>query len=326
MPERGSNNATPHICPICNCSLSPWLQIPGDFRRSQDKTTYHLYRCNNCQFGQLLPTPTNPQLQSFYQLDTYYTHQNYDADKRPLSFTEKLRAHIAWRFDYSKELDQHRFKQLKDTGLSSCCDVGCGGGGSLSRLRDAGFTNLIGIDPDPDALATAQAQGFKTYQGTAENLPPEISNQQFDLVLLTHVLEHTPDPIAALTHLKPLLSPASLLIVEVPNNQNLGLKTQGKAWPWLDVPRHLNFFTRKSLTALCHKTNYQIIDFEYRGYCRQFQSNWLDYEDQIQKHQLNTSPSTTTYLTRWHRLFRTILTNNDAKYDSIRVLLKSNTT
>ncbi|QQE11762.1 class I SAM-dependent methyltransferase [Planctomycetota bacterium] len=315
-----------YVCPISGGKMRKWLEVPGDFRRKDDESVYELFWCEESGLGQLLPRPNEEEITSFYQLDAYYTHQDYDPYKRGLSFDEKVCAHIAWRFDRSKELNATRFRELKGAGIKSCCDVGCGGGGSLIRMRDGGIEELVGIDPDPDARESVKENGFEVYSGTAEELPAEIEGRRFDMVLMTHVLEHTVDPVAALKSLQSLVSDDGLLVIEVPNHDNYGLKMWREAWPWLDVPRHLNFFTKKSLVELCGITGWEIVSVEYRGYCRQFQQNWLGYEEEIIEHQerfgKRKSGTFGLKVRRWWRLLRTMFNDDKRKYDSVRIIAK----
>ncbi|WP_432799779.1 class I SAM-dependent methyltransferase [Poriferisphaera sp. WC338] len=325
MTTVATTQSTSYSCTICNNDMQPWLNIPGDFRRPDIKDTYPLYWCNTCNFGQLKPTPTPDQISTFYQLPEYCTHTDARNQTRPHTYLQKLRAHLAWRLDQSSEMYVPRFREFAKQGISSCCDIGCGGGKSLRRMKEAGITDLVGVEPDPEAIKNAQSHGFTIYQGTAENLPTEALARKFDLVLITHVLEHTTAPVIAIRNLLKLVNSGGKLIVEIPNNLNAGCKQDARAWPWLDVPRHLNFFSAQSLIALCEKSGWKVQSTEYRGYCRQFEPTWFDFEDQINRQQntmLNKKPKSnlSMELSRWRRFVRTAFASSDLKYDSVRVI------
>lgn len=104
-------------------------------------------------------------------------------------------------------------------------DVGCGWGHTLQRLYDWGYTNLTGIDMQPEAVAVAR-----------RNLPPEVrvlcadattfllgSEETYDRVLFFHVLEHFPVPeaVTLLAQARQKLKPGGLLVAEVPNMSSL---------------------------------------------------------------------------------------------------------
>lgn len=66
-------------------------------------------------------------------------------------------------------------------------DVGCGTGRNLDLLRSLGFARLVGIDRNPDLVASVVQRGFTCL--TPEQLETE-KTQPFDLVLMSHIIEH----------------------------------------------------------------------------------------------------------------------------------------
>ena len=74
----------------------------------------------------------------------------------------------------------------------------------------------MGIEPGQAYRDYAQSQGLAVYP-TLEALEAE-GPEPFDLVSMAHVLEHLPDPVGYLAHLrKNILAPGGLLLIEVPN-------------------------------------------------------------------------------------------------------------
>ena len=100
-------------------------------------------------------------------------------------------------------------------------------------------------------------------------------------MVISHVLEHCRDPIAALANARALLSDRGVLMVETPNSAALGCKVRGAGWYWLDVPRHLNFFTEDSLRTLCAHVGLLPQRAEYSGFSRQFSVGWIEAETRI---------------------------------------------
>jgi ubiquinone biosynthesis O-methyltransferase len=98
-------------------------------------------------------------------------------------------------------------------------DVGCGNGSQLSLpLAQLGF-QLTGIDTDERSIAKARslAGGIKSAQfvcGRLDELPPQ---DQFDVVLLSEVLEHLSEPEELLSMSVSRMRGDSVLIVTVPN-------------------------------------------------------------------------------------------------------------
>jgi SAM-dependent methyltransferase len=95
-------------------------------------------------------------------------------------------------------------------------DIGCANGGLLGELKKLGFQNLIGLDPSPACVAhTRSSHGIEAAIGSLGHLPSEIG--QFDLVILSHVLEHVLNLQPAVEKISQLLGKDSLVYVEVPD-------------------------------------------------------------------------------------------------------------
>jgi SAM-dependent methyltransferase len=206
----------------------------------------------------------------------------------------------------------------------SVCDIGCGNGGLALKLRAAGH-EVIGVDLDPSARQVVQAQGLRVLQGAAEDLPAELQGTTFDLTIMSHVLEHTLDPIAAVRNAAGLLKAGGRFLCEVPNNACRSLARAGATWPYLDVPRHLNFFTPRSLGLICRKAGLRAVAFEYTGYFRMFLEEWIAAEqkrwDFYHAAGLNGQlPARSSLSQRWLLLAATALADPPHKYDSVRVV------
>ncbi len=97
-------------------------------------------------------------------------------------------------------------------------EVGCGAGGALSVLRDAGLSTA-GCDHSRRLIEFGAAQGIqRLVVGDLRALRaaiPYLDSQ--DLVYLHHVFEHMADPDRFLRDCAPLLSPAGALLAIVPD-------------------------------------------------------------------------------------------------------------
>lgn len=302
------------VCPLCNGPVDAWFEVPGDWRRPQDDATYKLYKCKVDQFGFLLPTPVDTA--DFYNIESYYTRSRSSISiTEEVSLLSRIRKHIAWRGDNGIHRDKRWWAELLGSAPLKICEIGCGSGRTLQELQELGHV-VTGVEPDPSAAA--RNGKLTVFEGSAEELPYEIKTQQFDLVIMSHVLEHCIDPILSLRNIAGIMKMGGRVYIEVPNHACLGFKFSKLTWPNLGVPRHLYYFSPKSLEKVCQKVGISVRKFYFLGYCRQFSDNWINIDKKMalafKKRQW--SPN----LRYWILLFLTLLTSPSKKYDSIAVL------
>ena len=304
--------------------MRPWLRVPCDYRDPiRRRVAYQLYWCDDSSFGQVLPRPSEAEVTASYDVPDYYTRTEHSVPRPHLSFANRVLQHLTWRLDSGAHLDAAVLTQLAARGYSDICDLGCGSGALLQTALAAGFSTAVGIEPDPVSRAAAAVRGLVVFAGTAESIPAEVCARRFDVVTISHALEHTLDPVRALRNAAALLDDRGTIMIEVPNNEANGLRIAGNCWGWLDVPRHLNFFTTPSLKAICKLAGLKPIKTEYAGYCRQFSVEWQAIQAHIHKVFESVGGAVGTLrpgtLSYWFLLVRTAFAAPARKYDSVRV-------
>ena len=240
--------------------MSP-LFAATDYRRPAAADIFRVYWCRACAYGTVAPSPTPAEVERFYQVD-YYTHAMRPAPDGGYSFAERLRLHLGWRLDRGLMLEP---AELGPPG--TLLDIGCGDGTNMARFRGAGF-DVTGVEPDAAARATASRYGA-VLAGTAESFElPETS--RFRYCLMANSLEHVISPLTVLRRVRTLLEPDGSVVIELPNCANPGFRRLGPLWPWTDLPRHLHFFTRRSLIRALEQCGFVSSRIHYVGYARQF--------------------------------------------------------
>ncbi len=124
-------------------------------------------------------------------------------------------------------------------------DVGCGTGEVDIHLARAGF-EIAAYDLSPVALRVAETHlqnepasvrtRVRTVLGVEGPLP--FKDQEFDSVLLSHVLEHVAHPAKLLKEIARVLKPGGALLVLTPHLHAY------------DDPTHVHHFTLETLTSL----------------------------------------------------------------------------
>jgi len=100
--------------------------------------------------------------------------------------------------------------------VSRHLDVGCSMGILLQRFAEEFHCQPVGIEPGEAHRARANKAGLTVF-ASLEELEKNGAGH-FDLISMSHVLEHLPDPIGYLVHLREaLMDSQGSLLLEVPN-------------------------------------------------------------------------------------------------------------
>ena len=121
-------------------------------------------------------------------------------------------------------------------------DLGCGGGELVYLLARHGFA-AEGLDCDRQYVEYARQElGLAVSAGSwdGQNRPAA----SLDAILLFHVLEHIPNPVACLQTLRQWLRSNGRLVIEVPNLEFRGQRPRNRYHP-----AHVLHFSPRTLAA-----------------------------------------------------------------------------
>lgn len=135
-------------------------------------------------------------------------------------------------------------------------DVGCGRGGLLKALAEAGFQRAMGLELLPEAVALIRSRGLRALEGSALSLPA--SGPAPGLVIYSHVFEHLAAPAEALAEARGRLAPGGLVYIEVPDASRYEADI-----PWRVLyQEHLSHFAPADLETLLHRAGFEILALE----------------------------------------------------------------
>jgi len=143
-------------------------------------------------------------------------------------------------------------------------DVGCGIGFFLQVAQQDGF-EVKGADPSFLVSNYARERlGLDVFTGTLmEMMSPK---QSFDIITSLHVLEHVPSPSQFLAETRRILKDDGILVIEVPNMNNLLAKVIGFRFrSCFDCAQHYYYFTKKTLRLLLEKNGFEILKEKWVG-------------------------------------------------------------
>ncbi len=75
------------------------------------------------------------------------------------------------------------------------------------------------------------------------------------------MIEHLPDPGAALDRIAELARPGGVVAIALPNASSKLARMLGSRW-WSVIPTHVHYFTRASIVTLLGRHEYEVVSIE----------------------------------------------------------------
>lgn len=239
---------------------------------------FTLESCNNCGFMQI-KEPIDPDI---LYVD-YFTVSSW-----------KYQPHMG-------RLVQLILEKTKIPLNASMLEIGCNDGTFLEVLKDAGFKNLLGIEPTSDASKLALEKGLDVLKGF---LSPDVAHSlvesggKFDLLIIRQVLEHIADLDRFRLSIQSILKPGGYIAIEVPDSWLNLSEPDYTLWE-----EHVNYFTLESLGRYLSSCGIQLIHDEttiFSGRC-------LTVIGRYTGNVLHSSPNTidklSSAINRYHELW-----------------------
>jgi SAM-dependent methyltransferase len=159
-----------------------------------------------------------------------------------------------WWFASRRTIVERFITRLDLPADARLLEPGCGTGGNFAMLARHG--RVFAMDTDPEALRFATALG--QAQVACGSLPDRIpfGGQDFDLILMSDVLEHLDADVAALRALQHRLKPLGWILITVPAMQ----------WLWSghdEAHHHRRRYSRATLRRVAQAAD---LDVVYLGY------------------------------------------------------------
>jgi SAM-dependent methyltransferase len=270
-------------CDLCRSDQSDLLIRQRDLLLAVTDEEFTIVRCRQCGLVYLNPRPSRDLIGTYYP-SFYYPPtvskaqpQFQQKTKRvsrgikrwvmedyygypstcPPGFRRSMRRLMLWPDKFLREFRGRHI--LPWRGEGRVLDVGCGAGGNLKTLQDQGW-DVYGIEISELAAAHARdLVGGQIHAGTLATAPFEC--KMFDMIFMSHSLEHLPSPADALQRVNALLMDDGLLVVSVPNVNSLEVKLFGWWWFGWDPPRHFYHFGKTTLTELLTQTGFKVQQF-----------------------------------------------------------------
>lgn len=225
------------ICPLCNCQLRKISISSGQ---------YNFYRCKECGYWTSRTFTGEIPVAKYDNLPDF--NIDYDNNYRELVIS-------------AKKILAYKFRIVNMQKPMKFLDIGCSEGVYVAACKDLGW-QARGFELDPAKVKRATQRGLDVQPIDILNYNDE--PDQFEFVLLRHVIEHVPDFLSFVKEASRLVASDGVLCIETPNQSSLMslLSRQrlvdGRYLGALYPPTHVHAFEKKSIQLICDKVGLHV--------------------------------------------------------------------
>ena len=232
------------FCPICSCSEKTHL-YKQNFNNKDISLmeNYDVVVCKNCGFVYADNIPSQADFNNYYAVMSKY------------EFNYRGRIVSNDYIDHYTKIVNFLIPHINDNN-ARILDIGCSTGCLLSIFKLNGYSNLLGIDPSPSCVRTTKE--LYNIEATVNNISNFNTNEKFDLIILSAVLEHLVDLSNSMRKIWSLLKDQGLLFIEVPDSERFDLYISAPFQQF--STEHINYFSQYSIRNLLSKFSFKIIE------------------------------------------------------------------
>lgn len=226
-----------------------------DATEKYHKYAWNYYWCLVCNSLFLSPIPKATYLKNIYQHFTYSTGFLNERE---------IRKNARSLIECCQKLNPHSETLL---------DIGAGAGFLLNEAQIKGLS-VIGIEPSEKLVTYGQNNfGVPIHCSRLTKALVKVLPHKFDIVILSHVIEHICEPQAFLNLVLDCLAPNGVLAIETPNFDSWLSQMEGEDYTFLTPPEHVRLYSKQTFDELFKRLNVAvtviaIATFSHRSHCK----------------------------------------------------------
>lgn len=207
-----------------------------------------VYSCNNC--GNAFTYP-KPQVPNYAMLD--FHSGDRIKENQQLTSILNLPDEVQYSYKVQKELIG---KYLKKG--SEILEVGGGEGIFLECLKNDYRVELI--EPSKSAALRAEKRGIKVYNELLHKVSLE---KRYDVLCMSHVLEHIDNPLETIEYLKEKVNPRGYILLTQTNFKGFMPRLLKEKWYAWVPDHHFWHFSLKGMKFLAGNAKLKVVDYKY---------------------------------------------------------------
>ena len=232
-----------NTCKVCSSNHYKKIgEIKNIWKEYKD-----VYQCDECSLY-FIDSPTDEEINSLYKNEYHNNIKN------------KLFEIAKSKMRYARSLSQFNFiKQTIDLKNKDICEIGAFDGLLLSLFKKNN-NNVFGYELNDDARVYAK----KKYDiDLKENFLE--SKSKYDIIILSHVIEHFREPKEILIKIKSMLKENGFIYIEVPNSPMPNECSYNMLMRYLNT-EHIVNFNMDNLIKFEESADLKIVRSEYNNY------------------------------------------------------------
>ncbi|WP_157147133.1 class I SAM-dependent methyltransferase [Brachyspira pilosicoli] len=232
-----------NTCKVCSSNHYKKIgEIKNIWKEYKD-----IYQCDECSLY-FIDSPTDEEINSLYKNEYHNNIKN------------KLFEIAKSKMRYARSLSQFNFiKQTIDLKNKDICEIGAFDGLLLSLFKKNN-NNVFGYELNDDARVYAK----KKYDiDLKENFLE--SKSKYDIIILSHVIEHFREPKEILIKIKSMLKENGFIYIEVPNSPMTNECSYNMLMRYLNT-EHIVNFNMDNLIKFAESADLKIVRSEYNNY------------------------------------------------------------
>jgi len=245
MPVSSGKSET-RPCALCgSLNFKPALECEG----------FSFVKCGRCGLVQRNPQPDKNEILARYSSTYGNDYLSYELENEAAFL--KLQQ-LALKDSGFSKLEKTLFftdEKLRAGTAPSILDIGCATGALIASFRDKGW-RVTGVEISPSADYAKNERKLDV-----RNIPLEenkFSDNSFDVILASHLIEHLNEPKTFLEESYRILKNSGNIFITTPDISGFQSRLFGSRWRSA-IFDHLYLFSRRTLSKMLKAVGFKIV-------------------------------------------------------------------